>query len=262
MYRAWLKDKNSVHSSWNEFFQQIFSHKNNSKSTTSESNIPTETSKMSVGVDQTRSGPEQISLLPRTTSSSFGQSQSDNYINNTLDIDATIRAYQTRGHLIADLDPLGIQNPDSVKLQGTAKLPPAIVVREYLKGITETDMDKEFLLTKSTMIGGTKTSLPLREIIMRLNKVYCGHLGLEYTYIHDPIMLDWLREKFEVPNAWKLPVEHREWTWRNIMKAVTFEGFLQKKYSSEKRFGLEGCESVIAGMMQCLETSSEKGTIN
>lgn len=99
------------------------------------------------------------------------------------------QCFKTRGHLIADLDPLGIQNPDSAKLQGTANLPPAIVVREYLKGITEADMNKEFLLTRSTMIGGEKKSLPLREIIMRLNKVYCGHLGLEYTYIHDPVMV-------------------------------------------------------------------------
>lgn len=45
----------------------------------------------------------------------------------------------------------------------------------------------------------------------------------------------------------------------NIMKAVKFEGFLQKKYASEKRFGLEGCESFIPAMMQCLETSAEKG---
>ncbi|XP_015172854.1 PREDICTED: 2-oxoglutarate dehydrogenase, mitochondrial-like [Polistes dominula] len=262
MYRAWLKDKNSVHSSWNEFFQQIDSQKNNIKSTTSpENNIPTTESKMTkIDVKQREKGPEQqISMLPKTKGSSFDQSSSDNYINNTLDVDATIRAYQTRGHLIADLDPLGIQNPDSVKLQGTAKLPPTIVVREYLKGITEADMDKEFLLTKSTMIGGTKTSLPLREIIKRLNQIYCGHLGLEYTYIHDPIMLDWLRQKFEVPNAWKLSNEHRIWIWKNIMKAVTFEGFLQRKYSSEKRFGLGGCESVIAAMMQFLETSSEKG---
>ncbi|XP_043489757.1 2-oxoglutarate dehydrogenase, mitochondrial-like isoform X2 [Polistes fuscatus] len=283
MYRAWLKDKNSVHSSWNEFFQQIYSQKNNIKSTSPESNTPTTALKMTVDIKQTGNGPEQssnniihflhivshifcikfcffsVSLLPKTSGSSSGQSQSDNFVNNTLDVDATIRAYQTRGHLIADLDPLGIQNPDSAKLQGTAKLPPAIVVREYLKGITEADMDKEFLLTKSTMIGGTKTSLPLREIIKRLNQIYCGHLGLEYTYIHDPTMLDWLREKFEVPNAWKLPTERRKWIWTNIMKAVTFEGFLQKKYSSEKRFGLEGCESFIAAMMECLETSSEKG---
>ncbi|XP_035734474.1 2-oxoglutarate dehydrogenase, mitochondrial-like [Vespa mandarinia] len=258
MYNAWLKDKNSVHSSWNEFFERIHSQKNNIRSALPKSNIATITSKMAARRTKNGAG-QNISLSPKTSGSSFNQSQNERLINKTLDIDSTIRAYQTRGHLIADLDPLGIQNPDSAKLQGTANLPPAIVVREYLKGITEADMNKEFLLTRSTMIGGEKKSLPLREIIMRLNKVYCGHLGLEYTYIHDPVMLDWLKEKFEVPNAWELSTDHRKWIWMNIMKAVRFEGFLQKKYASEKRFGLEGCEAFIPAMMQCLETSADKG---
>ncbi|KAL2720928.1 hypothetical protein V1478_009974 [Vespula squamosa] len=260
MYDAWLKDKNSVHSSWNEFFERIHSQKKNIKSTLPKDNIALIATKMAAR--QMESGAGQnipVSLSPKTSGPSYHQSQNERFINKTLDIDSTIRAYQTRGHLIADLDPLGIQNPDSAKLRGTANLPPSIVVREYLKGMTEDDMNKEFLLTRSTMIGGEKKSLPLREIIMRLNNIYCGHLGLEYTYIHDPVMLDWLREKFEVPNAWELPTEHRKWIWINIMKAVRFEGFLQKKYASEKRFGLEGCEAFIPAVMECLETSAEKG---
>ena len=92
---------------------------------------------------------------------------------------------KARGHLIADTDPLVIQNPESAKLQGTANLPPAIVVRQHLKGMTEADMNREFPLASFTVIGGKKRSLPLREILTRLNKIYCGHLGLEYTYIHD-----------------------------------------------------------------------------
>lgn len=96
-----------------------------------------------------------------------------------------IYSLKTRGHLIADTDPLGIQNPESAKLQDTANLPPAIVVRQHLEGMTEADMNKEFPLGSLTVIGGDKKSLPLREILIRLNKIYCGHLGLEYTYIHD-----------------------------------------------------------------------------
>ena len=78
-----------------------------------------------------------------------------------------------------------IQNPDSYKLQGTANLPPEIVVRQHVSDITPQDLDVEFPLGSITVIGGKKTSLPLKEIIMKLNKIYCGHLGLEYTYIHD-----------------------------------------------------------------------------
>lgn len=149
---------------------------------------------------------------------SDSQMQGDQYIISALDINATIRAYQVsiyealvcfyisvyrclfllfvrkaRGHLIADTDPLGIQNPESAKLQGTANLPPAIVVRQHLKGVTEADMDREFPLASLTVIGGDKRSLPLREILTRLNKIYCGHLGLEYTYIHDLNMVRMMR---------------------------------------------------------------------
>ncbi|KAL6255348.1 hypothetical protein P5V15_013686 [Pogonomyrmex californicus] len=190
---------------------------------------------------------------------SDSQLQGDQYISGALDINSTIRAYQTRGHLIADTDPLGIQNPESAKLQGSAKLPPAIVVRQHLKGITEADMDREFPLASLTVIGGNKNKLTLREILKRLNKIYCGHLGLEYTYIHDPNMSDWLRQKFEIPGAWELPVEHRKWIWMNIMRAVNFENFLAKKYGTEKRFGLEGCESFIPAMAECMETSALNG---
>jgi len=144
---------------------------------------------------------------------SDSQMQGDQYLIGALDVTATIRAYQVlifcvkflhfltphismfipfisyylkaRGHLIADTDPLGIQNSESAKLQNTANLAPAIVVRQHLKGMTEADMSREFPLASLTVIGGDKKSLSLREILTRLNKIYCGHLGLEYTYIHD-----------------------------------------------------------------------------
>lgn len=88
--------------------------------------------------------------------------------------------------MIADIDPLGIQNPEALKLQGTPTPAPAVVVRRHLEGITEEDLDREHSLPSSlTVIGGTEKSLTLREILTQLNKIYCGHLGLEYTYIPD-----------------------------------------------------------------------------
>lgn len=65
-----------------------------------------------------------------------------------------------------------------------------------------------------------------------------------------------------MPGAWKLPAEHRKWIWMNIMRAVSFENFLAKKYGTEKRFGLEGCESFIPAMAECIETSALNGDSN
>ncbi|XP_077266284.1 2-oxoglutarate dehydrogenase, mitochondrial isoform X3 [Temnothorax americanus] len=261
IYKAWLEDRKSVSSSWDSYFKLI--HAKNPKDSRAKpssirvSSYPKLMTSNLEGGQSGKTGPSFPKESVREKSDS--QMQGDQYIIGALDINATIRAYQARGHLIADTDPLGIQNPESVKLQGTANLPPAIVVRQHLKGMTEADMNREFPLASLTVIGGDKRSLPLREILTRLNKIYCGHLGLEYTYIHDLNMLDWLREKFEIPGAWELPAEHRKWAWMNIMRAVSFENFLAKKYGTEKRFGLEGCESFIPAMAECMETSALNG---
>ncbi|XP_066584804.1 2-oxoglutarate dehydrogenase, mitochondrial-like [Prorops nasuta] len=257
LYRLWLQDPKSISESWNEYFKLV--QQDEQAKVTESSKIITPAS---FEIPANLKPLEPIGLHRAKESKrnmSGSELQGDQFIKGTLDLNSTIRAYQTRGHLIADVDPLGIQNPESSKLQGTANLPPAIVVRGHLKGLTEADMNKEFPLGSSTRIGGDKTHLPLREIITRLNKIYCGHLGLEYTYINDLHVLDWLREKFEVPGAWELQPDHRKAVWKDIMRAVTFESFLAKKYGSEKRFGLEGCESFIASTVQVLETSAEKG---
>ncbi|XP_043284841.1 2-oxoglutarate dehydrogenase, mitochondrial-like [Venturia canescens] len=253
MYQLWRNDSKSVDPSWDHYFKLM----------TSDAPLKSHESPLSLpGSKNTRpwveDKPQARALVPPRDlgTSQTGAAGSG---GSELDIDATIRAYQARGHLIADIDPLGIQNPESSKLQGTPNLPPAVVVRQHLSGMTESDMDREFPLGSITMIGGDKKKLPLREILTRLNEVYCGHLGLEYTYIHDLNVLDWLRQKFEVPGAWQLPPEHRKWIWMNIMRAVTFESFLAKKYGTEKRFGLEGCESFVPAVMQCCETSAENG---
>lgn len=73
--------------------------------------------------------------------------------------------------------------------------------------------------------------------------------------------LDWLRYKFETPGITDTTADHKKWTWQQVMKAVSFETFLAKKFGSEKRFGLEGCESFIPAMAECLETSSKKGDV-
>ncbi|KAG7189385.1 hypothetical protein KM043_017032 [Ampulex compressa] len=266
MYKAWLKDRKSVSASWDSYFQLIHADDPVPKATIP---VASAVAKPAIRISSPASfassnltGVQSTGLMfPKESAraKSDSEMQGDQFVNGALDINATIRAYQARGHLIADIDPLGIQNPESKKLQGTPNLPPAIVVRQHLKGMREADMSREFPLGSLTVIGGGKKNLSLREILVRLNKVYCGHLGLEYTYIHDTNVLDWIREKFEIPGAWELPAEHRKWTWMNIMRGVMFESFLAKKYGTEKRFGLEGCESFIPSMAECLETSAELG---
>ncbi|XP_011501639.1 PREDICTED: 2-oxoglutarate dehydrogenase, mitochondrial-like [Ceratosolen solmsi marchali] len=259
LYKKWQNDPKSVPKSWDVYFGKF----NAAAATATEKPASLKVSSNLTTVPSNLM-PQQINdhnLLtkPRVRLKSEAEIQGEAFLDHTLHVNSLIRAYQTRGHLIADVDPLGIQNPESKKLRGTSDLPPKVVVREHLKGIHESDFDREFPLGIITAIGGDKKSLPLREIIKRLNKVYCGHLGIEYIYIHDPSVLDWLCNKFERPGAWELESNHRIWIWKNIMKAVTFEHFLAKKFGPEKRFGLEGCESFIVSMNQCLESCADHG---
>ncbi|KYM89669.1 2-oxoglutarate dehydrogenase, mitochondrial [Atta colombica] len=281
IYKAWIKNRKSVSSSWDSYFKLIYAE---SPKDSPSNSSPMRVSSSKFMTSNLTADKRSFFLKESIRGKSDSQMQGDQYLIGALDVIATIRAYQVliscvkflhflassyihvysfclkaRGHLIADIDPLGIQNSESAKLQNTANLAPAIVVRQHLKGMTEADMSREFPLASLTVIGGDKKSLSLREILMRLNKIYCGHLGLEYTYIHDLNVLDWLREKFETPGAWELPEEHRKWIWMNIMRAVSFERFLRRKYGTEKRFGLEGCESFIPSIAECMETSALKG---
>ena len=90
-------------------------------------------------------------------------------------------------------------------------------------------------------------ALPLREIISRLEKVYCGSIGAEFMHICNLDEVNWIREKLETPGALQLNSDEKRLLLARISRAAGFENFLAKKYSSEKRFGLEGVEMMIPG---------------
>uniref|UniRef100_A0A8C9ZUI6 2-oxoglutarate dehydrogenase complex component E1 n=1 Tax=Sander lucioperca TaxID=283035 RepID=A0A8C9ZUI6_SANLU len=113
-------------------------------------------------------------------------------------------------------------------------------------GLVESDLDKVFRLPKTTFIGGSEGSLPLREIIRRLEMAYCQHIGVEFMFINDMEQCQWIRQKFETPGVMQF-------------MALPFEEFLQRKWSSEKRFGLEGCESLIPALKTIIDKSSQRG---
>uniref|UniRef100_A0A8P4GNY8 2-oxoglutarate dehydrogenase complex component E1 n=1 Tax=Dicentrarchus labrax TaxID=13489 RepID=A0A8P4GNY8_DICLA len=165
---------------------------------------------------------------------------------------ASVQARVVRGHHVAQLDPLGIMAAD---LQPS----PSDIITAHNKlgfyGLAESDLDKVFRLPTTTFIGGNESALPLREIIRRLEMAYCQHIGVEFMFINDVEQCQWIRQKFETPGIMQFglsallppPLVHR------------FEEFLQRKWSSEKRFGLEGCESLIPALKTIIDMSSQSG---
>ena len=164
---------------------------------------------------------------------------------NTIRAIALIRAYRIRGHLIANLDPLGIME------------------RKYLHelhpsdhGFIKEDYDKKIFL-HSYLDKGYST---VNEIISSLKKIYCSTIGVEYMHISDPIEKVWFRNRMEKEeNQLKFTDIGKKAILNKIIQAEGFENFLAKKYVGTKRFGLDGAESLIPAMEQIIKRGGQLG---
>lgn len=179
-------------------------------------------------------------------------------IDDHLSVQDIIRAYQMRGHLAAQLDPLNLQavNIHSAAAKGLPDKP-EIVLRHYK--LKDEDMFRKFRLPESTYIGGDAPVLTLQEILKRLENVYCNHIGVEYMFINSPEQLYWLKQAFETPNASEITTEQKRLLLARLVRSHKFEEFLAKKFPGDKRFGLEGCEVLIPAMKTVIDKSSALG---
>jgi 2-oxoglutarate decarboxylase len=157
-----------------------------------------------------------------------------------------INAYRVRGHLIADIDPL---NALPVQYH------PELDIETY--GLTIWDLDREFIT------GGLagKESASLREILDVLRRAYCGKVGTEYRHIQSKEQKVWIRERIrqEFVHPEPLPAETRKALLMRLTRAETFERFLHTKYLGQKRFSLEGCETIIPLLDQLVERGADQG---
>jgi multifunctional 2-oxoglutarate metabolism enzyme len=139
-----------------------------------------------------------------------------------------IHAYRVRGHLMADTNPLEFE---------LRRHPDLDVVTH---GLTLWDLDREF----PTGGFGGEPLMKLREILGVLRDSYCRTLGIEYMHIQDPEQRKWIQDRVERPHASPDPTEQLR-TLAKLNQAEAFETFLQTKFVGQKRFSLEGGESVI-----------------
>lgn len=147
-----------------------------------------------------------------------------------------INMYRMRGHVLANIDPLGDDSGHSPELD-----------LEYY-GLTLWDLDREFYCGG---LGGNESS-SLRNIITQLRDTYCGTIGAEYMHLLDLNEREWLREHMEsTTNKPNLTKENKEEILHKLNQAMAFEQFLHKKYIGHKRFSLEGADTLIP-MMQFL----------
>ncbi|QRE80417.1 multifunctional oxoglutarate decarboxylase/oxoglutarate dehydrogenase thiamine pyrophosphate-binding subunit/dihydrolipoyllysine-residue succinyltransferase subunit [Rhodococcus ruber] len=154
-----------------------------------------------------------------------------------------IAAYRSRGHLMADTDPLQF-------VKDKFRSHPDLDVTTH--DLTLWDLDREF------NVGGFhgQQRMKLRDVLSVLRDAYCRHVGVEYTHILDPEQQQWLQERVEAHHV-KPTVAQQKYILSRLNAAEAFETFLQTKYVGQKRFSLEGAESVIPMMDAIIDQAAE-----
>ena len=156
-----------------------------------------------------------------------------------------IRAYRVRGHLEANLDPLGLK-----PMEPHPELDP----RTY--GFTDADMERPIFIDN---VLGLEVAT-LRQIVKAVRETYCGTIGVEYMHIQDPAQKAWIQERIEtIHNQTQFTANGKRAILERLTAAEAFEKFLDKKYTGTKRFGLDGGESMIPALEQILKRGGQLG---
>ena len=169
-------------------------------------------------------------------------------VEKQMQVSALINMYRVRGHLIADLDPLAAEHPEM-----HSELDPATY------GLTIWDLDREFLTGGDVGIYapvGGKRREHLGEILHTLRDAYCRTVGIEYMHIQEPEEKRWIQEQVEGTPT-RLPDDDQRHILGLLNGAEALERFLATKYVGQKRFGLEGAESLIPLLDAVLERAAE-----
>ncbi|MEM0517729.1 2-oxoglutarate dehydrogenase E1 component [Aequorivita flava] len=155
-----------------------------------------------------------------------------------------IDGYRTRGHLFTKTNPV----------RDRRKYTPTLAIENF--GLSQHDLKATFRAGEILGIGDTT----LEDIIKHLESIYCDSIGIEYMYIRKPNEIQWIQQKLNVhDNQPNFTNEHKKHILKKLNEAVAFESFLHTKYVGQKRFSLEGGESLIPALDTLIESAAEKG---
>jgi 2-oxoglutarate dehydrogenase E1 component len=156
-----------------------------------------------------------------------------NHNEKIVQVHALVNMYRVRGHLIANLDPLGRREPVTH---------PELDITHHDLSIW--DLDREFPIGSLGAGRLPRTTMPLRDILGVLRDAYARTVGVEYMHIQEHDQKSWIQERVELPHPPATPAEKRRILER-LNAAEAFERFLHTKYLGQKRFSLEGAETLV-----------------
>ena len=176
---------------------------------------------------------------------SFSQEDLLRATRNSVHALMMIRAYRMRGHLHANLDPLGLEAP-----KDREELHPATY------GFSEADYSRKIFI--DGVLGLQYATVP--EMIKILQRTYCGTIGFEFMHISDPAEKSWLQQRIEGPGKEiTFTKEGKRAILTKLVESEGFEKFLDVKYTGTKRFGLDGAEAMVAALEQIIKRGGALG---
>ena len=182
-------------------------------------------------------------LAPAAPRGALSQREALVAAQDTLGARQLIRAYRTRGHLAAKLDPLELV---------TRREHPELKPKTY--GFTKADYGRPIYLGGALGLEfGT-----LRQVLGILKRTYAGHIGVEYMYISDPEQRTWIQDRIEAHEV-GFTANGKKAILKKLIEAESFERFLDFKYTGTKRFGLDGGESMVPALEQIIKRGGQLG---
>ncbi|WP_348812839.1 2-oxoglutarate dehydrogenase E1 component [Flavobacterium maritimum] len=220
LYDQYLENPDSVEPSWRSFFQ---------------------------GFDfgmTTYNDENPVTYIENVASGNVESSLVSEKLQKEFKVLKLIDGYRSRGHLFTKTNPVR---------ERRATLP-TLAIENF--GLSSADLNTVFDAAKAIRI----QPCSLQEIIMHLEKIYCQHIGVEYMYIRKPEIIEWIQSKLGVnDNQPNFSSDEKKVILNKLNQAVSFENFLHTKYVGQKRFSLEGGESVIPALDALIEKAAEKG---
>ena len=219
LYDEYLENPDTIEPSWRSFFQGF-----------------------DFAVSNYGSGPlgEQIAAYADTQDCSVISDK----LQKEFNVLKLIEGYRTRGHLFTKTNPVRERRVFS----------PTLDLANF--GLSDADLDTVFDAAQAMKL----QPCTLRDILGHLQNIYCRSIGVEYMYIRKPEVIQWIQDKIGYNDNYpKLNEDQRRRILAKLNEAVSFENFLHTKYVGQKRFSLEGGESLIPGLDALIEAAAEKG---
>jgi 2-oxoglutarate dehydrogenase E1 component len=220
LYDQYVENPDSVEPSWRSFFQ---------------------------GFDfgmETYNGENPVQYAIETVSTPVDNSKISEQLQKEFKVIKLIEGYRTRGHLFTKTNPV----------RERRAFAPTLDLENF--GLSNADLNTVFDAAKILYLA----PCTLSAIIKHLELVYCQHIGIEYMYMRKPEVIQWIQDRIGInDNQPNFNIEQKNKILNKLNEAVSFENFLHTKYVGQKRFSLEGGESVIPALDALIERAAEKG---